>query len=159
MRSLIYFVLLGLLISISACSTLPSVVDKPKVEFAGLRIDRLDLNKPEFTVILRVSNTKNIGLPIKSIEMKCDLSGKPFAEGHSLQAVNLPAHGNALMELHLNIQKDGLTQLAQDLLFHPNESVKYHLLGYATLTQLELRTEFEFTGTTDLGQILGKKKT
>ncbi len=158
MRSMHRFVWLALLIFISACSTLPSVVEKPKVEFAGLRFDSMDINKPEFTVILRLSNPNSISLPIKSIDMKCDVSGTPFAEGHSLQPVDLPAHGNALMELHLKIQKDGLTQLAKDLLFHPNESVKYHLLGHATLTQLELRTDFEFTGTTGLAHILGKNK-
>jgi LEA14-like dessication related protein len=141
----------------SGCASLPSVLSKPKVEFAGVRFDKIEISQPEFTVILRLTNPNSVSLPIKTLEMKCDVNGKPFAEGRSLQAVELPAHGNALMELHLSIQKEGLTQLVKDMLFRSSDPVKYHLVGHATLTQLELRTDFEFSGATDLAQIMGKK--
>lgn len=153
---LLAFLSAGLLLA--ACSSLPSVLDKPKIEFAGIRFDHIDLNTPEFTVILRLSNPNSISLPIEKVELKCEVNGKAFAEGRSLQAIHLPAHANALMELHLSIQKDGLTQLAKDMLFHPNDPVKYHLAGHAILTQLELRTDFDFTGTTQLDQLFRSKK-
>jgi LEA14-like dessication related protein len=143
---------------LAGCASLPSVLEKPKMEFAGVRIDSLDLSKPELTVILRLTNPNSVSLPIKTVELKCDVSGKPFAEGRSLQAIDLPARGNTLMELHLSIHKEGLNQMAKDMLFHPNDPVKYHLFGHATLTQLELRSDFEFIGTTDLPQLLGRKK-
>jgi LEA14-like dessication related protein len=153
-----YIALIGFALLIVGCASLPSVLEKPKMEFAGVRFDNINLKQPEFTVILRLTNPNGVNLPIQTVEIRCDVNNKPFAEGHSLQAVDLPAHGNALMELHLNIHKDGLTQLAKDLLFHTNDSVKYHLAGYATLTQLELRTDFEFSGATDFAQLMGKKK-
>jgi LEA14-like dessication related protein len=156
-RGIVFLRFVFLMSLITACASLPKILEKPKVEFAGIRFENLSLSKQEFTVILRLSNVNSVSLPIKTVELKCDVGGKPFAEGHSLQAVDLPAHGSALMELHLLIYKDSLAQLIKDILFHPNDAVKYHLIGFTTVTQLELRTDFEFSGTTDLAQLLGKK--
>jgi hypothetical protein len=149
---------LWIVIALHACSSLPPLLDKPKVEFTGIRFDGGNLSNPEFTVILKLTNPNRVDLPVKVVDIACEVGGKPFAQGHSLQPVTLPAHDSALMELHLKIQNEGLSQLVKDLLLNPSQKVAYHLTGQATMTQLELHTTFDFSGTTDLNQILGRKK-
>jgi len=153
---LILFALAGALLE-GGCTTLP-ILEKPSLELAGLRIDRMSLHDPELGLILRARNPNGISIPLKSVAVSVELNDREFAQGESTEPVTLPAHGSALVEMSVHAHTDVLWTAFKDMMHSPGGNLRYRLRGSGVAGGLDLHFNFDTPGTIDFDTLLGHKR-
>jgi LEA14-like dessication related protein len=141
----------------SGCVTTP-IIEKPQLELAGLRIDRMSLHDPQLGLILRARNPNRISIPLKQVDVAVELNERAFAEGHSTQAVTLPAQGTALVELVVHAHGDVLWTSVKDMIHAPGGTLRYRIRGSAVISGLDMHFDFDTPGMTDFDTLLGRNR-
>lgn len=141
---------------LAGCALLAPSLEKPRIELAGLRIDRMSLQDPDLTLILRMTNPNSISVPLESVNLQFELNDRPFAEGQTHAAVTLPARASALVELSLHAHGDVLVRSFKEMLFSPGGNLRYRIKGQAVVSSLGLHFDIDSIGTTDFDTLLGR---
>ncbi|GAA5786275.1 lipoprotein [Chitiniphilus shinanonensis] len=90
---------LCLILLLSACASLPTDLQKPRVSLAGISLKEAGLFEQRFTLTLRVENPNNVSLPIKGLDTTLAINDKPLASGVAPQSVTIPAMGEARLAI------------------------------------------------------------
>ncbi|MCG8428587.1 MAG: LEA type 2 family protein [Chromatiales bacterium] len=90
-----------LIIWLSGCATLPQPTEPPRVTLSSLRIIDAQLFEQRYALTLRVQNPNSVDLNITGLSFTVELNGNGFAEGVSKQAANIPAFGEATIEVEV----------------------------------------------------------
>ena len=141
----------------SGCTTLP-ILEKPSLELAGLRIDKMSLHDPELGLILRAHNPNGVSIPLKSVSVAVELNDREFAQGESTMPVTLPAHGTALVEMTVHAHTDVMWTAIKDMMHSPGGNLRYRLRGSGVVGGLDLHFNFDSPGTIDFDTLLGHKR-
>lgn len=155
-RFLILILLAGTLLEVG-CTSLP-LVEKPRLELAGLRIDHMSLHDPQLGLILRAHNPNGFSIPLDQVEVAVELNERAFAEGHATEAVSLPAHGSALVEMTIHVHGDVLWTSFKEMLHTPGGSLRYRIRGSGKFGVLALPFSFDTPGSTDFDTLLGRNR-
>lgn len=130
---------------LSACASLPAVLDPPTVTLSSIDLKQLGLFEQQFLVKLRLKNPNGVKLPITGMDYQITLNDQKFAQGVSNQAVSVPANGDALADVTVtsNLQSV-LNQLGP--MASSGGAVKYRISGHVSVVNRALKLPFDYSG-------------
>lgn len=114
---------------ITGCSNIPTEYADyitPKVSVENIRVAEMGLMEQTLEVRLKVDNPNPFQLPIEKLVYNLSLNDKPFAEGESDKAVNIPAEGNDTVTLQM---KTKLTDILSQWQSALDRKFQYHIKG------------------------------
>jgi LEA14-like dessication related protein len=129
--------LLGLLPSLllGACSSLlTSAVDPPEVSLAGLGFGEPGLFEQQLKVDLRVRNPNDFDVAIDRVTFKLEVNDKPFADGRTTEGLDVPAQGEAVVPVTIDVPTNDLIDRVVEL--GTERRLSYRLTGEAQLDSL-----------------------
>ncbi len=142
------FIILFLAISvISGCSTLAQKFnpDPPVVRLVGIELVKMEVLQQTFKLTLNLQNPNDFALPITGMQFSAAINDEDFASGVSNQGVDLPALGEANMEVQV---RSGLMQIIQNLnKLGSAKSLDYILKGSVKVAGVPVKIPFSEKGT------------
>lgn len=139
--------LLGLLLlGLTACAALPTVLDKPQVSVSKIELTGVSKEGASFQLSLDVYNPNSVSLTVQSLDAELTVSGKLLAQGQSQAPVRLDAKAHAKLTLAVLTEAEATRLILLDLIKAPTKKYPYRLLGHVVLTDLHLERTFERTG-------------
>jgi hypothetical protein len=85
----------------AGCASLAESWQAPEVAFAGLRLKEVTLARQTVILTLAVRNPNDRPLPIKAMTCRLQIDGNEVARGASTLDRQIPAFGDALVDLEL----------------------------------------------------------
>lgn len=131
---------------LNACAHLPGSVQEPRVHLVGLQLQSAELFEQRYRLKLRIQNPNDFALKIRGLDFQVDLNDQQFAEGVSNQAVEVPAFGEAMMEVEVSSSIWSLARQLRDLSENQAEHMRYRLHGRVALAGRAATVGFESTG-------------
>lgn len=142
-----FAVLLAVLLT--ACSSLPSKPQSPRVSLAGLNLVSMDLFEQRYQVRLRIKNPNSFALPVQGIDFHLNINGEDFADGVGNQPVTIPAYGEKVVALEVS---SNLLQVLRQLRILEGRQLggfEYRITGNIASGRHGWRLPFDFTGRLD----------
>lgn len=132
----------------SAASTAVPEARPPRVRIESVRGVSWRGQRAAIDLVLRVHNPGGWSVSLDDIRLRCSFDGTPAATGRSSGVLDLPAHGDADVEMHLDV--DGAALLGVLAALPPDGIVHYSLDGDAELSHTLLRLPFHEQGSVAL---------
>lgn len=129
--------LLGLLpcLLLGACgSLLTSAVEPPEVSLAGLGFSKPGLFEQQLKVDLRVRNPNDFDVAVERVTFKLEVNNKPFADGRTTESLDLPAQGETIVPVTVDVPTNALIDRVMEL--GTERRLDYRLTGEAQLDSL-----------------------
>jgi LEA14-like dessication related protein len=134
-RSLGFLAGLALVLLLTACSSLwTSDIEPPEVSLAGMGFGEPGLFEQQLRVDLRLSNPNNFDLEIDRVTFNLELNDKPFAHGRAKEGLDLPALGETVVPVTINVATNDLIDRVMEL--GTERRLDYRLTGEADLASL-----------------------
>jgi len=141
------WLLAGLLLGVSACSSLPFDAKPPRVSIADVEVRRLGLLEQTLDVGLRVANPNDFDLKIEAVDFELEVNGQPFATGLSRVSVLVPATSSSVLRIDAFLRSKNLIRQLQTL---PGDSLKtgvpYRIKGRVKLDRSSDWLPFDHSG-------------
>lgn len=128
--------LLGLLLG-GCAGPLTSDLEPPEVSLAGMGFGRPGLFEQELRIDLRLRNPNEFDIAIDSVRFALEVNEEPFAHGRTIEELDLPALGEAVVPVTVNVPTNDLIDRVIALGFE--RRLDYRLTGEAELDSLFLR--------------------
>ncbi len=93
--------ILVLLVLVPGCAGLPPREAPPRVNLVNLRPLEMTLFEQRYGLTLRIQNPDRHPIHIQGLSFEVELNGRPFAHGVSDRQVEVPAFGEALLEVEV----------------------------------------------------------
>jgi LEA14-like dessication related protein len=139
---------------LAACAGLTSKVEPPEVSLAGLAMSRPGLFEQELRLDLRVRNPNDFELGVDRVRFALEVNDRAFAHGRTDQGFDLPALGEAIVPVTVNVPTNDLIDRLMEV--GSARRVQYRLSGEAELDSLLFRhVPFERDGELTLPEIPG----
>lgn len=145
LAKLALLLLLGSLIS--GCASLANKLnpEPPKVTLLGITPVKMEVLQQTFRLTLNLQNPNDFDLPIRGLQFNAAINDDDFASGVSNNAIDLPAFGEAEMEVEV---RSGLMQIIDNLSkLGSAESLDYSLRGSVKVEGIPVRLNFKERGT------------
>jgi LEA14-like dessication related protein len=130
------FPLLSTLLLLQACSSVPGVIEQPKVSVQNISLQDISLTQGTALVTLNVSNPNGFPIPLQGIEYGLMLNGRQVASGDQAQSVNIGAHQEVPVTVPVKLNFAELLQLAPEAI--RARSVQYNLSGAVRLPLIKV---------------------
>lgn len=147
--------LLGLFsgLLLGACAgPLTSDVEPPEVSLVGLGFGRAGLFEQELRLDLRLRNPNDFDIGVDSLRFALEVNEKDFAYGRTTQELDLPALGETVVPVMVNVPTSDLLERVMAL--GSERRIDYRLKGEAELDNLFFRrVPFEREGKLALPRI------
>ena len=147
--------LLGLFsgLLLGACAgPLTSDVEPPEVSLVGLGFGRAGLFEQELRLDLRLRNPNDFDIGVDSLRFALEVNEKDFAYGRTTQELDLPALGETVVPVRVNVPTSDLLERVMAL--GSERRIDYRLKGEAELDNLFFRrVPFEREGKLALPRI------
>lgn len=147
---------LGLVLLLSlltGCAGLAKPWEAPEVALAGLRVKELRLAQQTLLLTLAVKNPNDRTLPIKGLTYRLKLEGNEIAQGTSALERQIPAFGEALVDLEVTGSLLGLAQQLPTLALK-DRPLDWTLSGTATIADGLLTLPYRYSGQVDPRELL-----
>lgn len=133
---------------LTACASLGTApMQPPHVSLVDLRVRDVRLFEQRYGLELRVQNPNNVALPIVGMDYSVRLNDIEFGKGVSRQAITVPPHGEAVIQVDLVSSTWGLLQRVQELeRGQLPQSLKVQILGGVSLARTVDPLPFKFQG-------------
>lgn len=132
-RILILFFPLFLL---QACSSVPGVIEQPKVSVQNVSLKELSLTAGTALIALNVTNPNAFPLPLEGVEYALRLNGTPVAGGDQVQKIYIGARQTLPVEIPLKLNFSELMRLVPQAL--RERRVQYDLSGAVRLPLIKI---------------------
>ena len=99
---------LALALFLAACAGIPGAIEPPAVSVAGVGLGAPGLFEQQLRLDLRVTNPNAFGLDVEGVRFDLELAGDHFAEGFTTAGFELPAGGEALVPVAINVPTNRL---------------------------------------------------
>ena len=144
-----------LLLLLAACAgPLTSDVEPPEASLAGLAFSQPGLFEQELRIDLRVQNPNNFDIGIERVRFALEANDKKFARGRTTEAFDLPALGEAVVPVKVNVPTNDL--LDRVMALGAERRIDYRLTGEAELDSLFFpKVPFEHEGKLEMPRIPG----
>ena len=147
--------LLGLFsgLLLGACAgPLTSDVEPPEVSLVGLGFGRAGLFEQELRLDLRLRNPNDFDIGVDSLRFALEVNDEDFAYGRTTQELDLPALGETVVPVMVNVPTSDLLERVMAL--GSERRLDYRLKGEAELDRLFFRrVPFEREGKLALPRI------
>lgn len=133
-----------------ACSSLPLAKPQaPNVTVAGVRPTNFSLTSQTIELTLRVENPNGFDLPMQSLTFDARFAGEHFAQGNSSDEVVIPANGEALVDVDVEIGLSKLASQLSSMLDSNNVELNYDVTGLVKLAIWPKAIPFNVEGEID----------
>lgn len=146
-------VLLALiLVCLTACATVPSGIEPPKISIANIAPKDVAVFEQRFDVQLRIQNPNNQELEINGLRCDIELNDKEFGNGMSGQRVKIPRFGSEVVNVEVITGLGSFLRQFQELNKSGVGKVRYRLKGTAFVeSPSSFKLPFDEKGEFDLG--------
>lgn len=145
MTKLIYkSVAMVLVIALTACASLMTRPESPRISLIGLQPVSFELFEQRFLVSLRVKNPNQFVLPVRGLDFNMDINGKHFADGLSATHVDIPALGEGRVDVEVSSSLFNTFRQLQTIL-NQGQDFDYRIKGDVMLQNRALRLPFELS--------------
>ncbi len=125
--------LIGLLL-LAGCASVFSNAAPPDVSLAGLGFGEPGLFEQQLRIDLRVRNPNDFELGIDQVTFDLEVNDKAFAHGRTTEAFDLPAQGETVVPVMVNVPTNDL--IDRLLALGVERRLDYRLSGEAKLASL-----------------------
>jgi len=133
-------------IFLGACATLSPYKESPRVSLVSIQPQEMKFLEQRFALQLRILNPNNVAIPVEGLSYSIEINGREFAYGVSRQAVEIPAFGEALLDVEVVSNLLNVMQQLQALSGETRESLDYRLKGKISLANSPLSLPFDYSG-------------
>jgi LEA14-like dessication related protein len=145
---------LALVLLLAGCAGLTSDVEPPEVSVAGLALSRPGLFEQELRLDLRVRNPNDFAIGVERVRFALDVNERQFARGRTSQAFDLPALGEAVVPVTVDVPTNDLLDRLMEV--GSERRIEYRLSGEAELDSFLFGTlPFERDGRLTLPELPG----
>jgi LEA14-like dessication related protein len=140
----------------TACSTLPSNLEAPKLEVTGVQMLSTDMFAQRFKVRVLVQNPNDLELPVRGLDYQIFMMGDSFAEGVSDHSFVLPAMGEAEFDMTVTTNfVSSFGRLLSRVGGGKLENIEYEIVGKVLVDKGVVRKiPFNHRGTVDFSRTL-----
>ncbi|SDH82216.1 LEA type 2 family protein [Propionivibrio dicarboxylicus] len=89
----------GLMLACLVLASCSSLLKAPEVDVASIELAGFNLSEQRFALVLDLRNPNPVELSLRRLDFSVELDGRPFAQGHSVQPVRVPANGTAQLDV------------------------------------------------------------
>lgn len=140
-----------LLLALAGCATVPTEIERPRLELVDVEVRELGLLQQRYAIRLRAQNPNPIALPIQGITYSIALDGAQFASGVSSLPFRIPAYGESEVEIELSTSLLRTGQWLLDRFRTGDTAVTYQISGDIDVGLGRIgRIPFEEQGSVDL---------
>ena len=140
---IIWLLLTGLL---SACASINPYTETPRVSLVSIEPKDMTLLEQRFAIRLRVMNPNDAALPVTGLSYALEINEREFAYGVSRQAVDIPAFGEALLDVDVVSNLLNVMQQLQKMGNESHDKLAYRLTGKISLANRPTGIPFEHGG-------------
>ena len=146
-------VLLALmLVCLTACATVPSDIESPKISIANIAPKDVAVFEQRFDVQLRIRNPNNQELEINGMRCDIELNDKEFGNGMSGQKVTILRFGSEVVNVEVITGIGSFIRQFQEFNKSGVGKVRYRLKGTAFVeAPSSFKLPFDEKGEFDLG--------
>jgi len=120
---------LALVLLLAGCAGLTSDVEPPEVSVAGLALSRPGLFEQELRLDLRVRNPNDFAIGVERVRFALEVNERQFAQGRTSQAFDLPALGEAVVPVTVDVPTNDLLDRLMEV--GSERRIEYRLSGEA----------------------------
>jgi hypothetical protein len=148
---------LGLLCAalVYGCASLTRPWQAPEVALAGLRIKEITLARQTFVVTLAMKNPNDRALPITAMTYRIQIGGSDVAQGASALDRQIPAFGEALVDVEVAGSFLGLVAQLPTLALEDRPR-DWTVSGTVTIADGLLTLPYRYSGRVDTKQLLSR---
>src|SRR5210317_436159 len=84
---------------LGACATLSPYKESPRVSLVSIQPQEMGVLEQRFGLQLRILNPNDVAIPVEGLSYTIEINNREFAYGASRQAVDIPAFGEALLDV------------------------------------------------------------
>lgn len=131
---------------VAGCQSFTGPVQSPLVSLSDISVRDVGLFEQRYAIRLRVQNPNPYALPITGMAYRVKLNDAEFGRGVSRESVNVPAYGEALVELELVSNLWQLVERVRDLHAGRSEPLRVTIAGDLNLANRSDEIPFTFQG-------------
>jgi len=130
----------------AACASLGKYQEAPRVTLVSIQPVDVTLFEQRFAVQLRVMNPNADALPVDGLSYALEINEREFAYGVSPQSVDIPAFGEALLDVEISSSLLSVVRQLQSMGDAERNSLDYRLAGKINLANRLGSLPFDYTG-------------
>ena len=131
---------------LNACASLNPYTEAPRVSLASIEPKDMTLLEQRYGIRLRIMNPNDAVLPIAGLSYAIEINEREFAYGVSRQSVDIPAFGEALLDVEVVSNLLNVIQQLQQMSGESRDSLTYRLTGKISLANSLGGLPFDFSG-------------
>jgi LEA14-like dessication related protein len=129
-----------------ACATLSPYKESPRVSLVSIQPQQMGVLEQRFGLQLRILNPNDVAIPVEGLSYTIEINNREFAYGVSRQAVEIPAFGEALLDVEVVSNLLNVVQQLQALNGETRSSLDYRLSGKISLANSPASLPFDYSG-------------
>jgi LEA14-like dessication related protein len=131
---------------LGACATLSPYKESPRVSLVSIQPQQMGVLEQRFGLQLRILNPNDVAIPVEGLSYTIEINNREFAYGVSRQAVEIPAFGEALLDVDVVSNLLNVVQQLQALNGETRSSLDYRLSGKISLADSPASLPFDYSG-------------
>ena len=148
-RSLFVTLIIVTAALLNACATLSPYKESPRVSLVSIQPQEIGVLEQRFGLQLRILNPNATAIPVEGLSYTVEINNREFAYGVSRQAVDIPAFGEALLDVEVVSSLLNVVQQLQALNAETRSSLNYRLSGKIGLANSPVSLPFDYSGVLD----------
>lgn len=122
---------LSSLLLLQACSSVPGVIEQPKVSIQQIQVQDISLTQGTAVIILNVSNPNAFPIPLQGIEYGLALNGRVVASGDQPENITIGARQDVPVKIPVTLDFAEILRLTPEMI--RSRTVAYDLGGAVRL--------------------------
>jgi LEA14-like dessication related protein len=133
-------------IFVGACATMSAYKEAPRVSLVSIQPQQMGVLEQRFILQLRILNPNDEAIPVEGLSYGIEINDREFAYGVSRQAVDIPAFGEALLDVEVSSNLLNVVRQLQALNSETRSSLDYRLKGKISLANSPASLPFDYSG-------------
>ena len=130
----------------AACASLGPYPETPHVSLVSVQPGEMTLFEQRFRLQLRVLNPNSTAIPVRGLSYALEINEREFAYGVSPQSIDIPAFGEALLDVDISSNLLSVVRQLQTMSGTGRNSLDYRLVGKINLAKRFRSLPFDYTG-------------
>jgi LEA14-like dessication related protein len=131
---------------LTACAAVSRYPEAPRVSLASIEPKEMTLLEQRYGIRLRIMNPNETALPVAGLSYALEINQREFAYGVNRQSVEIPAFGEALLEVDVVSNLLNVVQQLQQMSGESHDSLRYRLTGKISLANSLGSLPFDYRG-------------
>jgi LEA14-like dessication related protein len=134
-------------LSLAGCAWMPQKPQPPRVSLVSVQIVSMELLEQRYGMNLRIQNPNDHALRIRGVDFHVELNQTPFASGVANQSVDVPAFGEALLQVEVSSSVWSLARQLREMGEGRQDEFAYRIHGRMSMGGMLGSIPFESAGT------------